>query len=177
MRAVDRAGFVPEEWKWAAGEDRPLPIGHGQTVSQPYTVAQMLELLGEGEKVLEVGTGSGWQTAILSKLFSRVYSIERIPELARQAEIRIQKSLGLQQDIRNVRIKIGDGKKGWKKYAPYDGIIVAADADKVPPALVEQLAEGGRLVIPVQGVMKKGTKVSGEMKWESFGNFVFVPLV
>lgn len=172
MRAVGRAGFVLEEWRWAAGEDRPLPIGFGQTVSQPYTVARMLELLGGGEKVLEVGTGSGWETAILSKLFSRVYSIERIPELAREAEVRIQRL-----EIGNVRIKIGDGKKGWKKYAPYDGIIVAADAEEVPSALIEQLAEGGRLVIPVRGVMMRGIRERRGIRWKSFGNFVFVPLV
>lgn len=172
MRAVSRAGFVPDEWEWAVEEDRPLPIGYGQTVSQPYTVARMLELLGQGEKVLEVGTGSGWQAAILSKLFKQVYSVERVPELAKRARFKIY-------DLRfmNVKIKIGDGKKGWEKYAPYDRIIVAADADKVPEALVEQLAEGGRIVIPVQGIMKRGTKVNGKMKWENFGNFVFVPLI
>ncbi|KKU28750.1 MAG: Protein-L-isoaspartate O-methyltransferase [Candidatus Amesbacteria bacterium GW2011_GWA1_47_20] len=163
MEAVDRAAFVADEWKWAAGEDRPLPIGFGQTVSQPYTVARMLELLGQGEKVLEVGTGSGWQTAVLARLFKQVYSIEKIPELAKRARIKIYE-LG----IKNVRIKIGDGKKGWDKYALYDGIIVAADAQEIPPKLLEQLADGGRMVIPVRGEM---------LKIEKHGNFVFVPLV
>jgi len=163
MAAVDRAAFVPEEWRWAAGEDRPLPIGYGQTVSQPYTVARMLELLGSGGRVLEVGTGSGWQTAILARLFDKVYSVEIIPQLAREAKFRLQKL-----KLKNVKIKVGDGKKGWKRYAPYDGIIVAADADEVPPALVSQLAEGGRMVIPVRGEM---------LKIEKHGRFVFVPLV
>lgn len=172
MAAVDRAGFVPQEWEWAAGEDRPLPIGFGQTISQPYTVARMLELLGQGEKVLEVGTGSGWQTAILARLFKQVYSVEIIPELVRAARVRIRE-LG----VGNVRIKMGDGKRGWKRYAPYDGIIVAAEAQEIPQALLEQLAEKGEIVIPVRGVMKKGTKMKGKMKWENFGNFVFVPLI
>ncbi len=172
MAAVDRAAFVPEEWRGAAGEDRPLPIGFGQTVSQPYTVARMLELLGSGRKVLEVGTGSGWQTAILARLFDRVYSVEIIPELAREAEVKIQKL-----EIRNVKIKIGDGKGGWKRYAPFDGIVVAAEAWEVPPALIEQLAEGGRMVIPVKGEMMVGEKRGGRVKWERHGSYIFVPLI
>ena len=163
MEAVDRAVFVADEWKWAAGEDRPLPIGFGQTVSQPYTVARMLELLGEGGKVLEVGTGCGWQTAILARLFDKVYSVEIIPQLAHEAKLKIQKL-----KVKNVEIKIGDGKKGWKEYAPFDGIIVVADAQEIPPKLLEQLADEGRMVIPVRGEM---------LVVEKHGNFVFVPLV
>ena len=184
MESVDRAGFVPEEWVWAANEDRPLPIGWGQTVSQPYTVARMLGLLVENIKthklkslkILEVGTGSGWQTVILARLFKEVYSIEVVPQLAGIAKKRIQ-SLRLT----NVTVMIGDGKKGWKKHAPYDGIIVSADAQEIPETLVEQLKIGGRIVIPVQEVMTRGTKVNedraGEMKWEKFERYVFVPLV
>lgn len=178
--AVDRRMFVPDQFKEVAYEDRPLPIEFSQTISQPYTVARMVELLierGKDEKlkkmkVLEVGTGSGWQTAALSKLFRQVYSVERIPELAWRAEIRIGKL-----EIRNVKIKIGDGKKGWGKYAPYDGIIVAADAQDIPKTLVEQLTEEGRIVAPERGRMRRGTKINDRMGWEDFGEFAFVPLV
>lgn len=180
MAEVDRAEFVPGEWKWAAYEDRPLPVGYGQTISQPYTVARMCELLIENSKlpklqnskVLEVGTGSGYQAAILSRLFAKVYSVELVSELAWRAKLKIR-----DLKFENVEIKIGDGKKGWPKYAPYDGIIVAANADEVPQVLVDQLAEGGRVVIPVGGEMWRGIKIKGEMKWESCGGFSFVPLV
>ena len=170
VRQVDRAKFVPEEYKHLAYEDRPLSIGQGQTISQPYTVARMIELLiSKSEfliskaKVLEIGTGSGWETAILGKLFKKVYSVELIPELSRMA----RKNL-IESGITNYELRIGDGKKGWKKYAPYEAIIVAANANEVPQALLDQLAEGGRMVIPVRGEM---------LRIEKWGKFNFVPLV
>ena len=181
MACVDRAEFAGEENKSRAYEDTALPIGHDQWISQPYTVARMLELLIFNfqfsifnSKVLEIGTGSGWQTALLAKLFKRVYSIEIVPELARLAEMRIEKS-----DLRNVKIKIGDGKEGWKKYAPYEAIICGADAEEVPGAWMEQLAAGGRIVTPVRGVMTRVTKIRNpkNFKTEKFENYVFVPLV
>ena len=142
MAEVDRRSFVPEEYGHLAYEDRPLPIGYGQTISQPYTVARMCELLiqkskGKSQKygrVLEIGTGSGYQTALLAKLFDKVYSVEVVPELARRAEFEIRNL-----KFENVKIKVGDGKEGWPRYAPYDGIIVAAMADEVPSELVNQL--------------------------------------
>jgi protein-L-isoaspartate(D-aspartate) O-methyltransferase len=197
MRAVeetDRSLFVPEEWRGEAYEDRPLPIGHGQTISQPYTVARMIELLIFNSKfsifkskVLEIGTGSGWQTCILAKLFKCVFSVEIVPELAREAELRIENL-----ELRNVRIKIGDGKEGWKEYSPYDGIICGADANEVPKMWIEQLAEGGRMVCPVRGVMTRITKITNPKsqdpnkfqiinskyyKYEEFGEYSFVPLI
>lgn len=173
IMAVDRASFVPAQWQSEAYSDNALAIGYGQTISQPYTVARMIELLIENSKtpklknskVLEVGTGSGWQTAILAQIFGQVYSIERIPQLAREARSRID-----DLQITNVSVKVGDGKRGWPKHAPYQAIIVAADANRVPPALIEQLTGGGRIVIPVQGEMTRVTK-------EKFGTFSFVPLV
>lgn len=181
MAAIDRAMFVPEELRHLAYADRPLPIGYGQTISQPYTVARMCELLVQNSKiknqkygrVLEIGTGSGYQTAILARLFERVYSIELVPELAREAEFKINNL-----KFKNIKIKTGDGKNGWKEHAPYGGIIVAAMADEVPPALVEQLKTGGILVIPVRGEMGKVTKSSSnEVTEEKLGQFSFVPLV
>lgn len=146
MRKVSRDQFVPESEKASAYEDHPLPIGQGQTISQPYIVAYMTEALElePGEKVLEIGTGSGYQAAVLAELVKEVYSIEIVPELAREAE----------NDLRaagygNVQVRHGDGYAGWPEHAPFDAIIVTAAPDHVPPALVEQLAVGGKLVIPV----------------------------
>lgn len=146
MRAVPRHLFVPEEAAAVAYADQPLPIGEGQTISQPYMVAAMtaaLELKGT-ERVLEVGAGSGYQAAILSRLAREVHSIENHEALARAAVERLA-WLG----CANVRVHTGDGTLGWLDAAPYDGIIVTAAAPRIPPPLVEQLAEGGRLVIPV----------------------------
>jgi len=125
--------------------DRPLPIGHAQTISQPYIVALMTELLAlkGGGRVLEVGTGSGYQAAVLSKIAREVYTLEIIPELARQAEVTLQR-LG----IRNARLKRGDGREGWPEQAPFDGIVLAAAPEKIPAPLLDQLAPGGRLVAP-----------------------------
>ncbi len=146
MRAVPRHLFVPDELVGAAYEDSPLPIGFGQTISQPYMVALMTELLEADvrSRVLEVGAGSGYQTAVLAELAGEVYAVERIPALVEQARERLAR-LG----YRNARVALGDGTHGWPEHAPYDGILVAAAAPEAPPPLLAQLAEGGRLVIPL----------------------------
>lgn len=146
MRKVPRHLFVPDEMKPQAYEDRPLPIGEDQTISQPYIVALMTELLGlkGGEKVLEIGTGSGYQAAVLAEIAKEVYTIEIIESLANSADQRL-KGMG----YKNIIVKYGDGYKGWKEYAPFDGVIVTAAPDHIPQPLVEQLKVGGRMVIPV----------------------------
>jgi len=147
MRSTPRHIFVDEAMATRAYEDTALPIGFSQTISQPYIVARMTEALLEAgplEKVMEIGTGSGYQTAILSRLVKRVYSVERIEALQQQARLRFQE-LGL----RNIRLKYSDGNWGWQDYAPYDGIIVTAAPSQVPKPLFDQLKVGGRLVIPV----------------------------
>jgi len=143
---VPRHAFVPDELQAAAYENRPLPIGFGQTISQPYIVALMTDLLevDPGDTILEVGTGSGYQAAVLAELTGQVYTIEIIPELARQVEKRFAR-LGLNR----IRARQGDGYFGWPGAGPFDGIIVTAAADHVPPPLVRQLKKGGRMVIPV----------------------------
>jgi len=149
MRSVPRHLFIDEALSSRAYEDTALPIGHGQTISQPYIVALMTETLlagGRPGKVLEVGTGSGYQTAVLSSLVDEVYSVERIEPLMKQARRRLHE-LG----CRNVHIRLSDGSWGWKEHAPYDAIIVTAAPPEVPKSLLEQLAPGGRLVIPVGG--------------------------
>ncbi len=146
LRAVPRHELVPEEQRPHAYEDRPLRIGHGQTISQPYVVAVMtdeLELSGD-ERVLEVGTGSGYQAALLGKLAREVYSIEIVEPLAERARDDLQR-LG----YRNVHVRHGDGYQGWPEHAPFDAIVVTAAPDHVPEPLIEQLAVGGRMVIPV----------------------------
>lgn len=146
MREVPRHELVPEGVREHAYEDRPLPIGFGQTISQPYVVAAMSEAvaLREGESVLEVGTGSGYQAAVLAELGARVHTIEYVPELAARAKRDLAR-LGYDE----VHVRAGDGYAGWPERAPFDAIVVTAAPDHVPPALVEQLAVGGRLVIPV----------------------------
>ena len=148
MRAVPRHLFVPEGLQSRAYDDGPLPIGHGQTISQPYIVAYMTEVLkvGKGDTVLEIGTGSGYQAAILSPIAKRVYTMEIIPELAASAKERLRK-LG----FANVEVKEGDGYHGWPEKAPFDAIIVTAAAGHIPPPLIRQLKNGGRMVIPVGG--------------------------
>lgn len=143
---VPRHEFVPPEYLHEAYEDRPLPIGHGQTISQPYMVAVMTEALNlsGNERVLEIGTGSGYQTAILARLAQEVYSVEQHEGLGRQAEERLRNL-----SVTNATVVIGDGSGGYPPVAPYDGIVVTAGAPSVPPVLVEQLVDGGRLVIPV----------------------------
>ena len=148
MRRIPRHLFVPESEIPHAYEDRPLPIGSGQTISQPYIVAFMTEQLHltGNETVLEIGTGSGYQTAVLARLARKVYSIEIRPELANGAVERL-KSLG----IANAEVMAGDGYKGWPEHAPFDGILVTAAPERIPPPLLEQLASPGRMVIPVGG--------------------------
>jgi len=149
MRGIPREQFVPDDERVLAFRNGPLPIGHGQTISQPYMVALMTDLLAPepGDVILEVGTGSGYQTAVLSQLVRKVYSMERIDELADEATARLQR---LHYD--NVEVRHGDGYFGWPEHAPFDGIIVTAAAPHVPQPLVEQLRPGARLVIPVGGV-------------------------
>jgi protein-L-isoaspartate(D-aspartate) O-methyltransferase len=144
---VRRDLFVPEHLREAAEGDHPLPIGYGQTISQPYVVAYMTERLrlSGTERVLEVGTGSGYQTAILARLADEVFSIEIVPELAARAREVLLGRLG----VANVRLRTGDGALGWPEAAPFDRVIVTAAATEVPPALVAQLAPGGRMILPV----------------------------
>jgi protein-L-isoaspartate(D-aspartate) O-methyltransferase len=146
MRRVPRHEFVLPMYRGLAHEDRPLPIGLGQTISQPYIVGLMTELIDPepGDRVLEVGTGSGYQAAVAARLVEQVYSIELLPELAASAAERLAR-LG----VTNVEVRAGDGYLGWPEHAPFDGILVTAGADHVPPPLVEQLAPGARMVIPV----------------------------
>lgn len=176
MRKVDRHKFVPEEIRHQAYSDRPLPIGEGQTISQPYIVALMtglLELKG-GDRVLEVGTGSGYQAAILAELANYVYTIEIIESLALSAE-NLLRELG----YRNIDVKIGDGYIGWEEFAPFDAIIVTAATSHIPQPLLDQLKEGGRLAIPVGDYyqeLKKITKVKGRVKSQNVTPVVFVPM-
>jgi protein-L-isoaspartate(D-aspartate) O-methyltransferase len=146
MRNVPRHEFVPPAWRELAYEDRPIPIGHGQTISQPYLVAAMTELaaLDGRSRALEVGTGSGYQAAVLAEVAREVYTIEIVEGLAREAA-RTLRRLG----YGSVRVRHGDGYRGWEEAAPFDAIIVTAAAREPPPILLEQLAEGGRLVIPI----------------------------
>jgi protein-L-isoaspartate(D-aspartate) O-methyltransferase len=146
MLAVPRHEFVPEQYRGMAYSDEPLGIGEGQTISQPYIVAAMTEALGlqGSEKVLDIGTGSGYQAAVLSLLSREVYSIEYRPELARSAAARLQR-LGFS----NVHVHCGDGSLGLKEFAPYNAILVAASAPKVPQPLLEQLSDQGRLIAPI----------------------------
>lgn len=178
MATVPRERFVPESQRDVAYYDGALPIGAGQTISQPYVVAHMselLELTGE-ETVLEVGTGSGYQAAVLSLLAREVYTIERMEELAVQAR-QVLAELG----YTNVSVRVGDGSAGWPEHAPYDAILVACAGPDVPPPLVEQLADGGRLVIPVgpRGLQdlvllrKQGAKITRE----KHSPVAFVPLI
>jgi len=148
MESVRRHEFVPDKLKKEAYENHPLPIGYGQTISQPYIVALMTDLVqpGPDDVILEVGTGSGYQAAVLAKLVKRVYSMEIIEPLAEQAAKRLER-LGYS----NVETKLGDGYFGWEEHAPYDAIIVTAASSHVPPPLIHQLKPGGRLVIPVGG--------------------------
>lgn len=178
MQEVPRHLFVPMELQDEAYDDNPLPIGEGQTISQPYMVAIMTELLQlEGdERVLEIGTGSGYQAAILSTLCKWVYTIERVQELSDMAQ-RVLRECG----YANVTFHVGDGTAGWKEQAPFEGIIVTAGAPKVPEVLVEQLTEDGRLVIPVgdrfSQTLKRVTKTRWGTKVEDYTGCRFVDLV
>ena len=176
MRKVPRQEFVPESARHAAYDDRPLPIGQGQTISQPYVVALMTELarLTPESRVLEIGTGSGYQTAVLAELAAEVYSIEIVPELAHRAEGDLAR-LG----YKNVHLRGGDGYLGWPELAPFDAIVVTAAPEKIPPPLLEQLKVGGRLVIPVGShsqELKVVTRTAGGYQEENSGAVRFVPM-
>lgn len=180
MRDIPRHIFVDEALASRAYEDSSLPIGHGQTISQPYIVARMTEALlqdGTPRKVLEVGTGSGYQTAILARLVSEVYTVERIAALLEQARQRLSRQLKLS----NVRYKHSDGSWGWKQHAPYDGILVAAAPETVPLELCQQLAEGGRMVIPSgpngQQQLRVYTREGETLKETLLESVSFVPLL
>jgi protein-L-isoaspartate(D-aspartate) O-methyltransferase len=178
MSRVPRERFVPEESQPFAYDDRALPIGYGQTISQPYVVGLMsalLELTGS-ERILEVGTGSGYQAAILGELASEVYSIEIVPELADESRHRM-KDLG----YTNVTVRSGDGYQGWPEKAPFDAIMVTCAPDHVPEPLIPQLKEGGRLVIPVgpgtsYQTLVQMKKVNGKMIQRSIAPVSFVPM-
>jgi protein-L-isoaspartate(D-aspartate) O-methyltransferase len=179
LREVPRHRFVPSSEQPYAYEDRPLPIGSGQTISQPYIVALMTELARPApmDRVLEVGTGSGYQAAVLARLVSHVYTIEIVPPLARAAETRLR-----ELDYRNVTVRAGDGYLGWPEHAPFDIIMVTAAPDHIPPPLLEQLKRGGRMVVPVGPaaavqqlqLIEKGA--SREISTTTITPVMFVPL-
>ena len=179
MGAVPRHRFVPPELVAHAYDDGPLPIGHGQTISQPYVVAVMTQLAGAapGQRALEVGCGCGYQAAVLAEIVDEVYGIELVPELAAAAERRLHE-LG----VKGVQVRQGDGWNGWSEAAPFDVVLVACAADQVPPPLVEQLAPGGRLVMPVGGrglqrltvVKKRSDGTSDERTYDAVA---FVPML
>ena len=177
LRAVPRHEFVPADRKDDAYADKPLPIGYGQTISQPYVVAVMTELLDlpPDAKVLEVGTGSGYQAAVLAELAADVYSIEIVEPLASQAEARL-KALGYAR----VHVRVGDGYAGWPEHAPFDGIIVAAAPQAVPPPLLAQLKPGARLVIPVgdedQTLRVYERSADGSLRHRAVFGVRFVPM-
>lgn len=179
MRQIPRHRFVPEALKAQAYRDGALPIASGQTISQPYIVARMTELLElDGtETVLEIGAGTGYQTAILATLAKKVFAIERLDSLAREASSRLA-GLG----FRNVTLKTADGSKGWSAYQPFDAILVAAGGPGVPAPLVAQLKVGGKLVIPVGETREnqrliRVTRTESGTRTEDFGPCVFVPLI
>jgi protein-L-isoaspartate(D-aspartate) O-methyltransferase len=179
IRSVPRHLFVDEAIASRAYEDVALPIGFGQTISQPWIVARMTEALLEGgplNDVLEIGTGCGYQTAVLAPLVGKIYSIERVAPLLERARERL-KELG----IKNVRFRHGDGGQGWLAHAPYDGILVAAAPHAIPDVLLEQLAPGGRMVVPIgaegEQELMRITREDNRIKRERLGAVAFVPLV
>lgn len=178
MRTVPRHLFVPAGYEGAAYRDSPLPIGHGQTISQPFIVALMTELLdlSPGDRALEIGAGSGYQAAVLATLGADVITIERIPEVARIAEENLRKA-----GVSGVRVIVGDGSEGYAPGAPYQGVLVTAATPRVPEPLVSQMAEGGRLVAPVGGrdiqELVRLVKKDGRVETSRFGGVVFVPLL
>lgn len=179
LRRVPRHQFVPKELTELAYSDRALPIAHQQTISQPYIVALMTQAaeIVRGSKVLEIGTGSGYQAAVLSELGARVFSVEIIPELAEEARQRL-----LRLGYNDIAIRVGDGWQGWEEFGPYDAIIVTAAAPSFPPSLLQQLAERGRLVMPIEGeevgieTLVSVQKVGNNLVSSSFGLARFVPL-
>jgi len=178
MKEIPRHLFVPSPYDKSAYEDCPLPIGNGQTISQPYIVALMTELLmpQPTDNILEIGTGCGYQAAVLAALVSKVFSVERISEVAELAKANL-KNVG----CKNVEVIVGDGTTGYLQKAPYDGIIITAATPSVPKPLIEQLAEGGRLVAPVGGreiqELIRLRKTDGFLSEERHGGVRFVPLI
>lgn len=180
MRKVRRDKFVPADIREQAYDDGPLPIGHGQTISQPYIVALMVEALGlqGGEKVLDVGTGSGYGAAVLACIAAEVFGIERLSALVQRA-----RRVLLAEGFLNVHVRCGDGTLGWPEAAPFNGIIVAAGGPEVPEALQNQLAPGGRLVMPVgsefggQELVRVTRRARSGFRRESLGAVRFVPLL
>jgi len=177
MLSVPRHLFVPQSLKEIAYRDGPLPIGEGQTISQPYIVAYMTQTLGlkSSHKVLEIGTGSGYQAAVLAEIVDSVYTLEIVPKLGRSAQKHLR-NLG----YNNVSVRIGDGYHGWPEKGPFDGIMVTAGAESIPPKLVEQLKDGGRMIIPIgphQGVRQLVliTKRKGKIKKKNVMAVRFVP--
>jgi protein-L-isoaspartate(D-aspartate) O-methyltransferase len=178
VQMVPRHLFVPESVRHRAYDDTALPIGSGQTISQPFVQARYLELIGltGKEKVLEIGTGSGYQTALLALLASMVFSVERVPHLAQSARTALAAA-----GIRNVTILVGDGTLGWRPFAPYDAILVSAASPEVPAPLVEQLAIGGRMVIPLGDrdaqVLTLVERTDQGIRTSTIGDVRFVPLL
>ncbi len=180
MRKVPRDRFVPDDIKPAAFENVPLPIGHGQTISQPYIVALMTDMVAPqpDHRILEVGTGSGYQTAVLSQLCDKVYTVELVRELSSAAQA-IFRELG----YGNIETHVGDGWQGWPEHAPYDGILVTAAAPRIPESLIDQLKPGGRMAIPVglpyshQELMLVQKDEQGNITTKSVLGVAFVPLV
>lgn len=177
MKSVPRHEFVPDRYLSQAYADHPIPIGYGQTISQPYIVALMTEALQleEGDRVLEIGTGSGYQAAVLAELETRVFTIEIIPELAAEAEEKL-KELGYS----NIEVLNADGYFGWEEHAPFDAVIVTAAPDHLPLPLLQQMAEGGRLVIPIGPIGAVQTlwlfeNLEGELVATNLGAVTFVP--
>ena len=179
MASVPRHEFVPEQYRAQAYENHPLPIGHGQTISQPYIVALMTEAaeIEEGDKVLEIGTGSGYQAAVLAEVAGHVYTMEIIEPLKERAEGALART-----GYENVSVRHGDGYFGWPEEAPFDAIVVTAAPDHIPQPLVEQLAEGGHMLIPVgpvggyQTLWRVTKDEEGEVRTEDLGGVRFVPL-
>jgi len=180
METVKRPRYIPEEFRTIGDPygDHPCPIGHGQTISQPYIVAYMTEKINPrpGEKILEIGTGSGYQAAILAELGAKVYSVEIIPELAERART-VLKEEGYAD---RVKVRTGDGYQGWAEYAPFDSIIVTCAPEDVPKTLVDQLAEGGRMILPVGETHQRLVilrKSDGKITVENDLPVRFVPMV
>ena len=178
MRTVKRHFFVPKDSQDDAYDDGPLPIGYGQTISQPYIVAYMTEIIKPkpNYKVLEIGTGSGYQAAVLSEIVDKVYTIEIVTQLSNSAKERL-----IRLGYKNVEVKNADGYYGWKEYAPFDAIIVTAAAEYIPPPLIEQLKEGGKMIIPIGSPFFTQTlmlveKKGGDITTESLLPVRFVPL-
>lgn len=179
MARIPRHLFVEERLRERAYADYPLPIGDGQTISQPYVVALMTEALRlrPGDRVLEIGTGSGYQAAVLAEIVKEVYTIEIRKSLADMAEKRF-KELG----YKNVKVKYADGYFGWEEYAPFDAIIITASANHIPPPLIRQIKEGGRLILPLGNtvyyqMLTLLTKKKGDLDVEQMGSVAFVPMI